>query len=85
MVELTLDIILLMVVYLQITLHMVILLELLQEVEVLFIGLKADTTVLLKIPNSIIIPFNLLLIRKWMGGLFYGIKVIMHWLIIVFL
>ena len=85
MVELTLDIILLMVVYLQITLHMVILLELLQEVEVLFIGLKADTTVLLKIPNSIIIPFNPLLIRKWMEELFYGIKVIMHWLIIVFL
>ena len=84
--DLTLNIILLMVVYSQITLHTVMfLIRLLQEVVVLFTGLNMESMVLLKIPNSIIIPFNPLLIGKWMEELFYGIKVIMHWLINVFL
>jgi hypothetical protein len=44
-----------------------------------------EKEVLLKIPDSIIIPFNPLLVGKWMEELFYGIKVIMHWLITVLL
>ena len=85
--EVILNIMLLMVVYSQIILLMLlvgIMVELLivlmvskgrLGVEVPFTGLKMEPMVLLEIVNSIIILFNPL--KKLMGVLFYGIKVIM--------